>query len=197
MTTGLADEGLEGSSDALRSEWRERSLRSLYGGRDPDMWCEDTPSGLRFIAIDNSTYQITAEQLQFFKEHAAGDHPFVLLVHIPLYLEELQEALHGTEHASVRAVSLCGDERWGAETDKGFETEQREQWTSNNPETLQFLEAVKSSGNLVAVLAGHIHSAQAQEIGGAAAGAQQLVTAASCEGGFRSIVFEPAQRAAL
>ena len=39
------------------------------------------------------------------------------------------EALHGTEHASVRAVSLCGDERWGAETDNGFETEQREQWT--------------------------------------------------------------------
>ena len=118
LTAGLADEGLEGSSDALRSEWRERSLRSLYGGRDPDMWCEDTPSGLRFIAIDNSTYQITAEQLQFFKEHAEGEHPFVLLVHIPLYLEELQEALHGTEHASVRAVSLCGDERWGAETDK-------------------------------------------------------------------------------
>jgi len=40
------------------------------------------------------------------------------------------------------------------------------------------------------VLAGHIHSAQAQPVGGAT-GAMQYVTAASCEGGKRDISFIP------
>lgn len=42
----------------------------------------------------------------------------------------------------------------------------------------------------VAVLAGHIHSAQAQPVGGAT-NAMQYVTAASCEGGKRDILFVP------
>lgn len=123
-------EGLPGSSEALRAEWRAKSLTPLYNGRNPSHWSEDTPSGLRFIAIDNSTYQVDAEQLAFFKEHAAGDKPVVLLVHIPLCVDALQETLLARfdgDHAG-RGVGLCGDPRWGTATDNGWETEQRPQW---------------------------------------------------------------------
>lgn len=48
-------------------------------------------------------------------------------------------------------VSLCGDPRWGAEFDDGFQTEQREPWSSNGnlPSTMSFLEAVRSCPSLV------------------------------------------------
>ena len=87
-------EGLPGSSEALRTEWREKSLLPLYGGRNPSHWYEDTPCGLRFIGIDNSTYQVSDAQLEFFLEHVNNPAPVVLLVHIPLFLPELQAALY-------------------------------------------------------------------------------------------------------
>jgi hypothetical protein len=70
-------EGLPGSSEALRDEWRARALLPLYGGRDPSRWVEDhDASGLRFIAIDNSTYQISPEQLDFPRaQHGAANRP--------------------------------------------------------------------------------------------------------------------------
>lgn len=182
-------EGLPGSSEALRTEWREKSLLPLYGGRNPSHWYEDTPCGLRFIGIDNSTYQVSDAQLEFFLEQVNNPAPIVLLVHIPLFLPELQDALYSgrgshrngntllilvadnrindhsqsafAEHslyncectltAAGGGVSLCGDPRWGADFDDGFETEQREQWSSagNLPSTTAFLGAVRSCTNLV------------------------------------------------
>lgn len=106
-------EGLPGSSDDLRAEWREKSLLPLYGkrgnslsfsysssrpraclgkvvyfhkklsqyavsagGRNPSHWSEDSPSGLRFVAIDNSTYQISEEQLGADGAAAGKNAPF-------------------------------------------------------------------------------------------------------------------------
>jgi hypothetical protein len=87
---------------------------------------------------------------------------------------------------------LCGDPRWGHDADDGYATEQRERWAveGNSRSTVEFLQAVHGCEQLVAVLAGHIHSAQAQVIGGG--GAMQYVTAAGMEGGHRDIRFVPA-----
>ena len=41
-------EGLSGSSDALREEWRSKALLPLYGGRDPACWAENV-GGVRFM----------------------------------------------------------------------------------------------------------------------------------------------------
>ena len=151
-------EGLHGSSEALRTEWRQRSLDPLYGERSPDNWVDDSPSGIRFIGIDNSTYQVSQAQLAFFQAHATADErPIVLLVHIPLYLEELADTLGGGHRSS--GVALCGDPRWGEASDAGYETEQRQRWPKegNAASTMAFLTAVAACKNLVAVLAGARH----------------------------------------
>jgi hypothetical protein len=53
-----------------------------------------------------------------------------------------------------------------------------------------FDRAARTRRTQVAVLAGHVHSAQAQPVGGVT-DAMQYVTAASCEGGQRDILFTP------
>ena len=77
-------EGMSGELDALRDTWIDNRLLSLYQGNNPLMAAYDI-KGIRFLAIDNSTYEINDEQLAFFSEHAASGMPLVLLVHIPMY----------------------------------------------------------------------------------------------------------------
>ena len=74
--------GLPGSDEDLRREWRERSLLPLYRGRAPHADSLDL-GGVRFVAIDNSTRQVDAEQLACFDRALAGVLPVVLLTHIP------------------------------------------------------------------------------------------------------------------
>ena len=188
-------EGLDGSSEALRDEWRRKVLLPLYAGRNPSHWVFDhDKSGLRFIGIDNSTYQVTQSQLTFFQAQISNSkRPIVLMVHIPLYLDALMGAMYdadGVRHFGP-GVSLCGDPDWGWDADHYYEVERRERWSSagNLPSTSAFLEAVRGCRQLVAVLAGHIHSAQAQRIG---AWGMQYVTQASFKGGHRDIHFVPA-----
>jgi hypothetical protein len=75
-------EGLPGPLDALRQTWIERRLLPLYAGRDPMMWSHDL-HGVRFVAIDNSTYEITPAQHRFFRAQVRTGKPLVLIVHIP------------------------------------------------------------------------------------------------------------------
>ena len=77
-------EGMRGKLDTLRDTWIENRLLSLYQGKNPLMAAYDI-KGIRFLAIDNSTYEINDEQLAFFSKHAASGLPLVLLVHIPMY----------------------------------------------------------------------------------------------------------------
>ena len=86
-------EGPEMGSDALRAEWRDRALPALFDGgrRNMSHWSEIV-GGCQFIGIDNSTRYITPDQLDFFlSATAAGEHPVVLMMHIPLRLPGLME----------------------------------------------------------------------------------------------------------
>ena len=60
--------------------------------------------GVRFLAIDNSTYEINEKQLTFFNNQAKTGLPLVLMVHIPMYApgkniftDEPNWELHQTE----------------------------------------------------------------------------------------------------
>ena len=59
-------EGMEGPLEDLRDTWINKRLLSLYQGNHPLMAAYDV-KGIRFLAIDNSTYQINDDQLPFFK----------------------------------------------------------------------------------------------------------------------------------
>ena len=58
-------EGMKGSLTTLRDTWIEKRLMPLYQGKNPLMAAYDI-KGIRFLAIDNSTYEINDEQLTFF-----------------------------------------------------------------------------------------------------------------------------------
>ena len=114
----------------------------------------------------------------------------VLMVHIPLYTPEL----HASMLAGGRDItdSLCGNPA-----------------APHHPpdaETRSFMQTVSEATELIAVLCGHIHSAQCVRINGEwvpdrpgervpypCHGSMQYVVDAGCYGGYRLLAFEPAE----
>ncbi|MBN2774996.1 MAG: metallophosphoesterase, partial [Prolixibacteraceae bacterium] len=78
-------EGLEGSLKNLRNTWIEKRLKPLYQGKNPLFYFHDI-NGIRLVFIDNSTYEIEPEQLEFFRKQVESHLPLILFIHIPLYM---------------------------------------------------------------------------------------------------------------
>ncbi|MCM4150766.1 metallophosphoesterase [Arenibacter sp. N53] len=169
-------EGMEGSLEDLRDKWINNRLLPLYQGNHPLMAAYDV-KGIRFLAIDNSTYQINEDQLAFFKKHVKSNVPIVLLVHIPMYVPG-------------KSIGFgCGNPDWGATTDKNFELEGRLRWpeTGHTPATINFHKAAFSAPNLMGVFAGHIHRFSIESI----KGKPQIVTDDNASGGYLDVNFMP------
>jgi 3',5'-cyclic AMP phosphodiesterase CpdA len=171
-------EGMPGSSTDLRQRWRQE-LAPFYAGNDPHASSVEV-NGLRFVLIDNSTFQIDDHQLTFFRDSVSDGTPVVLMVHIPLSVPTLRNDRPGKP--------LCGDPEWGEHTDNGWETERREKWSAagNLPSTERFLAAAELTPNLVAVLCGHIHQARVDRVSDSAS---QYVVAPGFDRGCRLIEF--------
>lgn len=173
-------EGMKGSLESLRDTWIEKRLLPLYQGNDPLMAAYDV-KGIRFLAIDNSTYQINETQLAFFKEQVASGLPLVLLVHIPMY-------------APGKKISFgCGNPNWGAATDRNFELERRLRWPErgHTATTLNFHKEVFNAPNLLGIFAGHIHRNSMEFI----KGKPQIVAEDNASGGYLDINFLPMNEA--
>lgn len=164
-------EGSEGSDEYKRAYWIENRLKPLYQNTNP-FYTARVENGINIVSIDNSTYQINAEQLLFFKNQLALKIPTLLFVHIPLYIEHVT-------HMS------CGHPDWGSNTDSGFKTERRAQWpeAGNSVSTVKFLAEVKNSKNLMGVFAGHWHGDHAFKHGNV----NQFVTLPGLNGQYRMI----------
>ncbi|WP_262246019.1 metallophosphoesterase family protein [Parapedobacter soli] len=162
-------EGMASPVAELREKWSARRLRPLYRGDDPLMSYRDV-NGVRFIVLDNSTYEITPEQLEFFRIHVRSGGPCFLVVHIPLY-------------TPGRPVSFgCGHPEWGAASDRNHEIERRERWPEggHTSTTLAFHEAVFDTPNLLGILAGHTHTASLDLF----RGIPQVVASPNASGGY-------------
>lgn len=103
--------------------------------------------GVRFLAFDDSNYQINEEQLAFARKNLAAGLPTVVLIHIPISLATLR----APTIARWKAPILIGDPDW--------ELSSRLDWGTrpDDKTTLEFIRLLASSPNLVAVLCGHIH----------------------------------------
>ena len=148
-------EGMSGKLDTLRDTWIDNRLLSLYQGKNPLMAAYDI-KGIRFLAIDNSTYEINDEQLAFFSKHAASGLPLVLLVHIPMY-------------APGKSISFgCGNPNWNASTDRNYKLEKRPRWPEDghSKTTFKFYNEVFNASNLLGVFTGHIHKNSIEIING-------------------------------
>jgi len=167
-------EGMEGSRKELRDIWTKKRLIPLYQGHDPMMASYEI-NGIKILAIDNSTYEILPEQLEFFRNNSRGDTPYILMMHIPMY-------------APGRLMGYgCGHPGWGAESDKSYELEGRERWPEegHTKVTMDFYDEVFSCDNLLGIFAGHIHRQSIDIV----RGKPQFVAEANATGAFLEINF--------
>lgn len=170
-------EGMDGALEDLRRTWIEKRLRPLYQGQNPLMAALGI-NGLRFVALDDSHYEILPEQLEFYRAQVRTAQPLVLLLHIPLY-------------TPGRSVGYgCGHPQWGAATDRNFELERRPRWpqSGHTEVTMAFHREVFSSPNLLGVFAGHIHRSSLDVFNGI----PQIVTDANATGAYVLAEFLPA-----
>ncbi|GLR19543.1 metallophosphoesterase family protein [Portibacter lacus] len=169
-------EGMEGSLDELRDTWTRKRLLPLYQGKHPLMATTDV-KGVRFVAIDNSTYEVNKEQLAFFREQVDSGMPLVVLVHIPMYAP------------GKRMLFGCGNPNWGAENDTNYKIERRPKWpaSGHSQATFDFHKEVFSAPNVLGVFAGHTHRFSMELVKGTA----QIVTDDNASGAYLNVEFSP------
>ena len=167
-------EGMEGTSQFLRSTWIKNRLHPMYQGENPMMSVREY-YGVRFVTIDNSNYEILPEQYDFMIKEINTGKPIILMLHIPLYAPE-------------RSLGFgCGHPAWSEKTDKSFELERRKPWSASGhtQTTMGFHSTVFSSPNILGILAGHIHQQSLDVVNGI----PQIVTNANAMGGHLQVEF--------
>lgn len=169
-------EGMAGSVTELRETWTKKRLSPLYQGGNPLMTVREI-NGVRFVVIDNSTFEILPEQLAFFQKEVATGKPLVLLVHIPLYAPERSTGFG------------CGHPNWNAKNDRSYQLERRPQWpeAGHSEVTFRFHKEVMNAPNLLGILAGHTHRQSLDVINGL----PQIVTYPNATGGYLKVEFIP------
>lgn len=169
-------EGMEGNLNDLRQTWIQKRLSPLYRGENPMMSAYDV-KGIRFLAMDNSTYEISDDQLAFFRDQVKSGMPLALLIHIPMY-------------APGRPVSFgCGHPDWSAETDRNYIIERRPRWaeSGHSRSTMDFYKEVFHAPNLIGIFAGHIHRQSVEFINSI----PQFVSDANATGAYLDITLNP------
>ncbi|MBR1836911.1 MAG: metallophosphoesterase [Kiritimatiellae bacterium] len=139
-------EGDAGSDVEQRAEWTKKRLKPFYPPGVDHLAYSKVVKGVRFVAIDNSIYHVSARQLEFRRAEAAKGDPVVLMMHVPFWVDGMD-------------IETCGNPAWGAATDRYWQTERREKWAERqSAESFALREEVLSTPNLVAVLTGHLHA---------------------------------------
>lgn len=160
------------ANEALRAAQYPK-LAMLFGHAPQSCWKHEI-NGLQILGIDNSTYQIATDQLDFTREALRSGLPTVLMVHIPL----TQPGLRAPTIARWRDCILMGET---------IAEERRADWAwaPDKSETGQFIELMRSAPNLIAILCGHVHFAHEERFGEGV----QLVGAPAFAGASRIIDF--------
>lgn len=169
-------EGMEGSLDDLRKRWIQERLLPVYAGRNPMMTAYDL-GNVRIVALDNSTYEIKDEQLEFYRRQKELNKPLILTMHIPLYAPG-RSVLYG-----------CGHPDWNAESDQSYDLEGRERWPAvgHTPTTYQFYKEVVETPQLLGVFAGHAHRDTLELINGK----PQFVVDDNASGAYANVIITP------
>ena len=151
-------EGMAGTEIDLRAEWTQKRLAPLYRGHNPLVYNVNI-KGVNIIMLDNSTYEILPEQLDFFRREVRRNRPTLLMSHCPLYAPGFPLS-YG-----------CGHPEWNASTDRNYKIERRPQWPAegHKPETYDFWnETIEASQkhHLLATFAGHVHRQSSSAVNG-------------------------------
>lgn len=139
-------EGESGDAFIQREKWIHSNLEVLYQGHNP-MYHSQVIHNINFVTIDNSLFEITKEQLAFFREQLNRGLPIILSMHIPVYLLG-----HNIDYG-------CGHPDWNNKNDIYYEIERREPWPEKGftETTYQFRDLVLNSPEVIGIYAGHTH----------------------------------------
>ena len=170
-------EGEDGSDSEQRARWLA-ALKPLYFGENPLIYSKKI-CGVNFVMLDNSTYEISREQLDAFKRVLSEGLPVIVCAHIPFYVPG-------------RDIFFCGDPEWGAKNDPYYKIERRQPWSPAgvSSTTSEFCELLFSAPNVWGVLAGHIHSQSEDWY----CGKFQIVAPFGGRGGFVDISVTPTEK---
>lgn len=134
-------------------------------------------NGIKFIIIDDGYYYILPEHLERFKNEISDGKPFVLVLHNPLYSENLyNQVMKGKAPDEPPYLTGCPEELLKNLSEHRF----RQQKADST--TLEFLKICNECENLKAVLAGHLHEGFVSELD---SGVPQLVA----DGAFHDIMY--------
>lgn len=180
----LTSTGLEFIYTAGNHDWHFPGVEDNGGLREAcwpllDPLTDGQPShqardigGIRFIAVDNSTYQITEEQLEFFTGQLAAGLPTVLFMHIPVSLPTLRPPTIAKWKTPLLMADPAGDSAY-----------------TGTATTVEFARSLTAAANLVAIFCGHVHF---EHIDSVSPNAAQYVGVPAFETGrSRLIEFQP------
>jgi UDP-2,3-diacylglucosamine pyrophosphatase LpxH len=83
-------EGLPGNIDSIKAVWTKKSLMPLYKDKNPLFYSVIT-HGINFVAIDNSTGNVSTDQIKFLQDQLAKPEPIMMISHIPYNLNDKTE----------------------------------------------------------------------------------------------------------
>lgn len=160
--------------EATRAEYYPR-LHGLTDG-NPSYGSEEV-EGVRLVRLDNSTYQVTEEQVEFLRQELDSGQPCLLFLHIPLWIKSLAPEVMDKWKAPIMMASPAG---WTDET--------RDKWrvgeATDSTQACHDLLTSKAASSLAGIFCGHVHFAHDAAI---RKGCHQYVTAPGFEGGYRWI----------
>lgn len=134
-------------------------------------------NGLKFITVDNGYYYILPEHLEAFRAEIADGKPFVLVMHNPLYSEDMyKNVMNGKELTEPPYLVGCPDELLNELSEHRFRQQRSDETT------LEFIKLCNNCENLKAVLTGHLHEGYISQLD---SGVPQLVA----DGAFHDIMY--------
>lgn len=133
-------------------------------------------AGMRLIAVDNSNYQIDAEQLSTLNELLASPVPCLLFMHIPIYLPELVEKSIAKWQAPILMAA------------PGWSEPKKVKWQVRDTDasTQAFYDLIKANAakSLHGIFSGHVHFEHEERVSGEV---KQYVTMPGYEGCVRIV----------
>jgi 3',5'-cyclic AMP phosphodiesterase CpdA len=113
-------------------------------------------AGMRLIALDNSNYQVTPDQLDFLRRQLQTGEPCLLFLHIPLSIPSLVPAVVEKWQAPI----VMAADGWTEETREKWQVRDDDESTTACHQLLTGGEA----DNLVGIFCGHVHFAHADQV---------------------------------
>ncbi|MFD0715834.1 metallophosphoesterase family protein [Paenibacillus sp. GCM10027626] len=166
-------------------EWGEATRREQYPkfkpltGGNPACEAKEV-KGVLLITVDNSTYQISEEQLAFVKQELSRGLPALMFMHIPIYIPSLLPSVMRDWQSPIMLAA------------EGWDKEQQQRWMveSATETTKAFYRLMWDNpyGNLLGSFCGHVHNAHHDRFGDKS---YQYVTQAGFAGGYRVIRLVP------